>query len=486
MIRRWDQEDMITDSDDDVEDGVEWLSSISMQDIQQLRLNLNEKVVRGLFCIYGSWNLDLRQAEALLRKWSPSIGTGRKFVAGMIQVDESDESMESFCGDNGCLESIGCSVPDNLPALLAVVQDSSKVQSFIEIVKGVSPLQILQAEPSVFNPVKATFNSLILGIANSGKKRKIDLPYAADSQHYQDVLRIFVAGDRANVGKSSICLGLLGSLLRIGYEPADLAYIKPATQDESPQLVQSYCEKVGIHCIPVGPIVFYKGFTRAFLAGETETSQEMLENVSITVHEISRRKRVVIVDGVGYPAVGSICGMDNAAIAAASGYSKEKPLGVVIVSPSGVGHAVDSFNLNANYFESRGIPVMGAIFNKLSPDGYYSLEHCREQVSSYFRTFQPTRQPFGFVPLTPELNGDNPLDYVDEYINKFAQHVNINDILKCSRFICESQTSYICDEPMKRGRTDKNTLLNSAKGVVRLSRQEIEAQAKAAGAETKC
>jgi len=465
-VTRWDEEDIFIDNDD----GVEWLSSISIQDIYQLHLRLNQKVVRGLFCIYGSWNINLHQAEALLRTWSPSIGTGRKFVTGMIQVDESDESIEAFCGDNGCLKSIGCSVPDKLPALLAVVQDASKVQSFIEIVKGVCSHQILQAEPSVINNVKATFNSLILGIANSGKKRKLDLPISTDSPHSQGVLRIFVAGDCANVGKSSICLGLLGNFLRIGYKPDELAYIKPVTQDKSPQLVQLYCEKVGIHCIPIGPIVFYKGFTRAFLAGETESTQEMLENVSIAINEISRRKRVVVVDGVGYSSVGSICGTDNAAIAAASGYSKERPLGVVIVGPSGVGHAIDSFNLNANYFETRGIPVMGAIFNKLNPDGYYSLEHCREQVSLYFRTYQPTWQPFGFVPLTPELNSDKPLDHIDEFINKFALHVNINDILKFARLIRESETSFCCDEPIKRGRANKNTPQNPRKSSVRLSR----------------
>lgn len=33
----------------------------------------------------------------------------------------------------------------------------------------------------------------------------------------------------------SVCLGLMGALLRVGFEPQDLAYIKPATQCESPQ-----------------------------------------------------------------------------------------------------------------------------------------------------------------------------------------------------------------------------------------------------------
>lgn len=91
----------------------------------------------------------------------------------------------------------------------------------------------------------------------------------------------------------------------------------------------------------VGPVVFYKGFTRAFLEGNTETSQELLESVHKAVDNISIGKKLVIIDGVGYPSVGSICGVSNAD----SAKILDSP--VLIVSKSGVGDAVDSFNLNA-------------------------------------------------------------------------------------------------------------------------------------------
>ena len=73
-------------------------------------------------------------------------------------------------------------------------------------------------------------------------------------QQQQQALRIFIAGDRSSVGKSSICLGLLGQLL-LQYPPERLAYIKPATQSESTQLIQHYCEHTGIPCVAVGPLV---------------------------------------------------------------------------------------------------------------------------------------------------------------------------------------------------------------------------------------
>ncbi len=54
------------------------------------------------------------------------------------------------------------------------------------------------------------------------------------------------------VGKSSACLGLLGSLIKLGYTPHDLAYIKPATQCEQRTSVVSWCEAHGISCQGTG------------------------------------------------------------------------------------------------------------------------------------------------------------------------------------------------------------------------------------------
>ncbi|CAI5727855.1 hypothetical protein KXD40_005702 [Peronospora effusa] len=205
-------------------------------------------------------------------------------------------------------------------------------------------------------------------------------------------LRIFVSGDRAQVGKSTVCLGLVGALLRSGYAASDIAYIKPATQCEKPQLVTKFCRQQGITCCDVGPILFYRGFTREFLKGETETSAELLEKAKMKVEEVGRGKKVVVVDGVGYPAVGSICGVSNADIA------KKLEAPVVLVGKKGVGDAVDSFSLNATFFESHGVKVLGGIFNRLPNDGYYSLEHCKDNVTAYFKQFQPEKSVYGFLP----------------------------------------------------------------------------------------
>ncbi|CAM9243051.1 unnamed protein product [Ectocarpus sp. 13 AM-2016] len=227
---------------------------------------------------------------------------------------------------------------------------------------------------------------------------------------------LFVAGDRSQaslgrgcgfgVGKSSTCLGLLGALLRReDLCSSDLAYIKPATQCEKPQLVTDWCEANGVACRGIGPVVFYKlwgcfdplPLMREFLKGGAGTSEELLQEIKDAVEEISSGKKVVVVDGVGYPAVGSICGVSNGDVAAAL----KAP--VLLVGKSGVGDAVDSYNLNACFFEARGVRVLGGVFNRISTAGYYSLERCREAVTSYFVQANPNALPYGFVPEIASL-----------------------------------------------------------------------------------
>ena len=118
-------------------------------------------------------------------------------------------------------------------------------------------------------------------------------------------VRIFIGGDKSQVGKSSCCLGLLAALHR-RYGADRVAYIKPATQCESPQLVTKFCASRGIACVGIGPVVYYAGFTRAYLAGETATSVQMLAEVRAACDALGAGRAALVVDGVGYPAVGSI------------------------------------------------------------------------------------------------------------------------------------------------------------------------------------
>ena len=216
-------------------------------------------------------------------------------------------------------------------------------------------------------------------------------------RNFTDVIEnvgvLFVGGDRSSVGKTSCCLGILSWLLQVGgFKPSDLGYIKPVTQCEAEQPITKFCGKEGIECIGVGPVVFYKGFTRAFLAGETSSSESLLADTVSAVNDIKRRRKIVLVDGVGYPAVGSICGLSNAHVAAAL----RAP--VLLIGKSGVGDAVDSHNLNSTFFEYHGAHVLGAIFNKVATEGYYSLASVKQSVDQYFTQYRTDQRVYGYLP----------------------------------------------------------------------------------------
>lgn len=154
-------------------------------------------------------------------------------------------------------------------------------------------------------------------------------------------IAFYVSGDQSSVGKTTTCMLLLAALLRHGVSAQDIAYIKPVTQCEAEQGITRFCAATGITCIGIGPLVFYKGFTRAFLAKETEPSSVLLQNIKAAVDKLRNSHRIVLVDGVGYPSVGSICGVSNAHVA------QVLEIPVLLVGKKGVGDAVDSFNLNA-------------------------------------------------------------------------------------------------------------------------------------------
>ncbi len=206
-------------------------------------------------------------------------------------------------------------------------------------------------------------------------------------------LRLFVAGDRSSVGKSSICLCLLVALLDSGIPASALSYIKPATQCEAEQPVTRLCQTTGIRTAP-GPIVFYQGFTRAFLAGETLSSLALLDQAASTVASLAASTSIVLIDGVGYPSVGSICGVSNAVVA------RRLSSPVLLIGRPGVGDAADSHDLNASYFISHGCAVLGGVFNKLDPDphGYYSVIACQEALTRHFTQSRPGERVYACLP----------------------------------------------------------------------------------------
>lgn len=448
--------------------------------------------------LYGSWNHVNSRWVAFVEDalsanndaMSPSPGI--KVMAAAVKVDADDESYDLCVSEEG---SGGFGAPSDLPALLFLGSPTNKSDvkgnnqrlrvEHVQFNSGAleslltRPIDSMSssAQKSLVSPVCDAWSRLFDNQGNvlppqSKTKVSRNINSSRNSNNTNEpAIRLFIAGDRSQVGKSSICLGLLGALLNSGkYKPSDLAYIKPATQCEQTQLVEHYCKDKGITaCVPVGPIVYYKGFTRSFLKGETgETSEQMLQKASDAVDKLALNKKVVIIDGVGYPAVGSITGTDNASVAKVCGRSFSIPkstgatasrsaVPVLLIGKSGVGDAVDSFNINATYFTHKNVPVIGAIFNKLSLDGFYSLANCKEAIDMYFRQSQPDRAAFGFIPEIPSLKNarehvannsskedqlKQALETADLFVSEFSKHVNVDRIVTAAK---EATAKYIAE-----------------------------------------
>jgi hypothetical protein len=136
----------------------------------------------------------------------------------------------------------------------------------------------------------------------------------------------------------------------------------------------------------------------------------------------------------------------------------------------------------------KHVPVLGAIFNKLSTEeGFYSLENCKQQVTAYFD--QDSHQqamghrPFGFVPLVPEIAGPDGMNHVQEFFRIFGSHVDVKGIVEAATRVKESAGLTVASStkddarPVKPGKTDPTTA-----GLSTRNRTEIEAAAIDAGA----
>lgn len=374
-----------------------------------------QKITAGFVLLLGDWQtppeLDWKTlvAEAFV-----GIHEQQRLQSFSASVVIHDDDLE-FALKHLRIPRALSQFPSELPAVALVYQNCRMEYSEWIFLNDLQEFLTPSASRRLSLRLFESVNTYIL----SSQQNILDpmIPYFAPNPH---AVRLFVAGDRSSVGKSSVCLGLVGSLRH----EHRMAYIKPATQSEAKSLIEDYCEEHSIPCRPIGPLVYYRGFTRAFLQGQTKPTDILLDECAFAVDMVARGRDIVVLDGVGFPAVGSICGTSNVDVALAC-----RANAVLLVGGPGVGAAVDAYNLNASYFAK--LPVIGAIFNKLPLTGYYRLEDCREQVTLYFEQYRPQQRAFGFVPNYEPLKYGR--DFVDDFVELFQAHVDVNSIIQATK-----------------------------------------------------
>jgi len=208
--------------------------------------------------------------------------------------------------------------------------------------------------------------------------------------------QLYLAATGQNRGKTTAALGLLNGFLardlRTGFmkpvgQRTVIDHGQPADEDavlmhEVYGLSEPYASMSPVH-IP-------RGFTKAYIAGDVV---EDLGARIVDAHRTFAEHDVLLVEGTGHAGVGAVIGLSNARVAALL----DAP--AVIVSEGGVGRPIDEIVLNASLFESAGVPVAGAIVNKVDIVAQPGLAHVLE------RGLAPYGIPLlGVLPVRPILS----------------------------------------------------------------------------------
>jgi BioD-like phosphotransacetylase family protein len=176
------------------------------------------------------------------------------------------------------------------------------------------------------------------------------------------VRQLYLAATGQNRGKTTASLGLLDGFRRRGYRTG---FTKPVGQrlieldgepiDDDSFLMRSVFglpEPISV----MSPVHIPRGFTKRYIAGEVV--EDLGERIMASQRAFAGHD-IVLIEGTGHAGVGAVVGLSNAQVAAMLGAP------AVIVSEGGVGRPIDEIVLNVSHFEAHGVPVAGAIVNKV-------------------------------------------------------------------------------------------------------------------------
>jgi BioD-like phosphotransacetylase family protein len=189
--------------------------------------------------------------------------------------------------------------------------------------------------------------------------------------------QLYLAATGQNRGKTTASLGLFDGFLRAGLRTAFMTPVgqrtvidhgQPAAEDavlmhEVFPLAADYSNMSPVH-IP-------RGFTKKYIAGEVVDD---LGAKIVAARDTFRADHdILLIEGTGHAGVGAVIGLSNAVVAAMLGAP------AIIVSEGGVGRPIDEIVLNASYFAALGVPVAGAIVNKVDLDAQPGIEQVLER-----------------------------------------------------------------------------------------------------------
>lgn len=196
---------------------------------------------------------------------------------------------------------------------------------------------------------------------------------------------IYVAATRQHVGKTTTSLAIMSGLQK---RFDKVGFIKPVgqmcltVQDEFGKTIDVDKDVVVVrdhfdldHCRyrDMSPVRIPPGYTRDYIDGIiTQHSQK--EEILRSFRAIDDVSDVVLCEGTGHCAVGSIVGASNARVASWVGGK------MVLVANGGLGSTFDELELNKVLCDYHNVEIAGVIVNKIQNDKYDQTRYYLEKV----------------------------------------------------------------------------------------------------------
>lgn len=198
---------------------------------------------------------------------------------------------------------------------------------------------------------------------------------------------IYVAATRQHVGKTSVSLALMSGLQkrfdRCGFlKPVGQVSI-PVTDryggtilvDKDALLIKQHFRLDHLDFQDTSPVLIPPGYTKDFVDGKI-TSLQQRERVTEAYQRVEGVSDVVLCEGTGHCAVGSIINAGNAEVASWLGAR------MVLVANGGLGAAFDELELNRVLCEKFNVDIAGVIINKVKVDKYEQTKEYLEKAIS--------------------------------------------------------------------------------------------------------
>jgi BioD-like N-terminal domain of phosphotransacetylase len=143
---------------------------------------------------------------------------------------------------------------------------------------------------------------------------------------------IYVAATQQHVGKTTTCLSLISGLKK--RFPHSIGYIKPVGQQHVPvysddlgkeirvdkdvTLIREHFNLQHIDYKDMSPVLIPKGYTKDYIDGKI-SHDEQFHSIMNAYRNIADKNEVILCEGTGHCAVGSIVGASNAKVASLIG-----------------------------------------------------------------------------------------------------------------------------------------------------------------------